>query len=164
MFCFPDKSYRKLREDVYAEHSGRCALCGRKIESLKNARVLEKYEPRVETVEINGEKREAKKLALMGMELLCYPCYTVRISSFARMKEDEEYRNKICEIIKNIVQGVSNDEIIEHIKNCEEERRETQSEYDVLSLKEWVSANKYQTDPTKVARLSGSHSQASRGG
>lgn len=144
VFCFPDKSYRKLREDVYAEHSGRCALCGRKIESLKNARVLEKYEPRVETVEINGEKREAKKLALMGMELLCNLCYMIKTINADKFKHNEKYRRNMLIVIQEIMPSIREEEIIKHLSLADEHRKRIQTEYRTIHLS-WLKDKGYYT-------------------
>ena len=137
-----DDIYRKLREDTYKKYNGRCALCGREIEDKKKMRILEKYKPSIKIVK-NGDKIEKKKkLVLTGVELLCDFCYIIKTADVPKMKNDEKYKQIIFEKIKRLTTESNENEIMEHLRNCDKRRQETQKEYDTISLS-WLVESGY---------------------
>ena len=136
-----EEEYKKLREDTYNKYNGRCALCRKKIER-RNANVLEKYEPRVEITEKDGQKVENKKMVLAGTELLCSFCLMLKTVDVNKTEKDENYKANVLSITKRIVSEEDENKIFKYFIESDKQRKKTQKEYDTLSLR-WLAENGY---------------------
>ncbi len=133
-----EESYKRLRDDTYEKFSGRCALCGASVDK-KNATIMEIYKPAVET---DKSGMEVKKLKLVGTELLCRLCYTIKMVDINEMESNDNYRKGVINAVKRIVENANEKDIVEHLKSEDRKRKERQAEYPVVSLK-WLSENGY---------------------